>query len=204
MSDSAERRGHVGVVVRDPPPVHGEAAGDQQVWGTAVDCYDFMARHVDAGSRTLETGCGISTALFGLWGTEHTCVVYSPGEVEILRTWAQQRGVDLSHMTFEIGPSDDVLPRLEPTELDLAFIDGSHAFPAAIIDWFYAAGRLREGGVVVLDDIQLPAVRLGLFEFLAKDPRWEIVARTDKWAACVRHSSGPLREEWTEQPFLGS
>jgi len=203
MSDAAARRQQVSAIVNDPPPVHGEAAGPTAVWGTAVDCYDFLARHVEPGSRTLETGCGISTALFALWGAEHTCVVYNQQEVDIMRSWAEQRGVDISRLTFEVGPSDEVLPRLEPTELDLAFIDGSHAFPAAIIDWFYAAGRLREGGVVVTDDVQLPAVQLGLFEFLAKDPRWEVIARTDKWAAFLRHSSGSLREEWTDQPFLG-
>ena len=144
-------------MIEDPPPVHGPAAGDKQVWATETDCYDFLARHVESGSRTLETGCGISTALFTLWGAEHTCVVYSQEEADILSAWAQRRGVDTARLNFEIGPSDDVLPRLEPTELDLVLVDGSHAFPAPIIDWFYAAGRLRDQGIVVLDDLQLAA-----------------------------------------------
>ncbi len=203
MMDVAARRQQVAIVAGDPPPVHGPVAGETGVWGTELDCYDFLARHVGPRSCTLETGCGISTALFAVWGAEHTCVVYSHDEVDILRSWAQERGVDLSHMSFEIGPSDEVLPRLAPTTLDLVFVDGSHAFPAVIIDWFYAAGRLREGGIAVLDDVQLASVRLGLVEFLAKDPRWELIARSGKWVAFVRHSSGSLREEWTDQPFLG-
>lgn len=202
MTDTAARQELVHRIANDPPPVHGAVAGENRVWGTALDCYDFLARHVEPGARTLETGCGISTALFAVWGAEHTCVVYSQEEVDILRSWAEQRGIDLSRLTFGIGPSDDVLPRLEPTELDLVFVDGSHAFPAAIIDWFYAGGRLRQGGICVLDDVQLPMVTVGLFEFLARDPRWELTARTDKWAAFLRRSSGPLREEWTDQPFL--
>jgi hypothetical protein len=202
MSDVFTRQALIERVVVNPPPVHGTAAGETGVWSTAHDCYDFLARHVEPGARTLETGCGISTALFALWGAEHTCVVYDQNEVDILISWAAQQGVDISRLTFEVGPSDDVLPRLEPTELDLTFIDGSHAFPAAIVDWFYAAGRLRDGGICVMDDIQLPMVTLGLFEFFAKDPRWELIARTEKWVALVRHASGPLREEWTEQPFL--
>jgi hypothetical protein len=203
MNDAAARRELVAEVVHDPPPVHGPVAGAQQVWSTELDCYDFLARHVEPGARTLETGCGISTALFTLWGAEHTCVVYRQQEAEILLEWASRRGADVSQLRFEIGPSDAVLPGLEPTELDLVLIDGSHAFPAPIIDWFYGAGRLREGGIVVVDDLQLAAVRLGLLEFLAKDPRWELIAHTDKWAAFVRRSSGALREEWTEQRFLG-
>jgi hypothetical protein len=82
------------------------------------------------------------------------------------------------------------------------FVDGGHGFPASIIDWYYAAGRLRDGGVVVLDDIQLASVRLGLFEFLDADPRWEPVAKTWKWAGIVRRGSGPLAEDWDAQPFL--
>lgn len=203
MSDAATRRDQVATVLADPPPVHGPVAGSQQVWSTELDCYDFLARHVEPGARTLETGCGVSTALFVLWGAEHTCVVYDQREADVLLDWAGQREVDTSRLRFEIGPSDAVLPGLEPSALDLVFVDGSHAFPAPIIDWFYAAGRLREGGIVVLDDLQLAAVRLGLLEFLAKDPRWELIAHQDKWAAFVRHSSGPLREEWTEQRFLG-
>jgi hypothetical protein len=203
VNSASDRQQQIAGVVADPPPVHGPAAGDKQVWATETDCYDFLARHVESGSRTLETGCGISTALFTLWGAEHTCVVYSQQEADILSTWAHERGVDTAHLRFEIGPSDDVLPRLDPTELDLVLVDGSHAFPAPIIDWFYAAGRLRDEGIVVLDDLQLAAVRLGLIEFLAKDPRWELIAHTGKWAAFVRRSSGSLREEWTEQRFLG-
>jgi predicted O-methyltransferase YrrM len=200
MDDATTRSLAIARVVRDPPLAHPKAEGG--VWRTSTDCYEFLARHAVPGARTLETGLGISTALFALWGTEHTCVVPDAREADAVRTWARERDIDLSRMTFEIGLSDQVLPRLEPTELDLVFIDGGHSWPLPVIDWFYAAGRLREGGVVVFDDIQLPQVRLGLFDFLDADPRWEPVARTGKWAACVRHASGPLGEAHQAQDFL--
>lgn len=200
MDDPIARSLAIARVVADPPLAHPVAEGG--VWRTDTDCYEFLAKHAAPGSRTLETGLGLSTALFTLWGTEHTCVVPDRGEVERLQAWADERKIDRSHVTFEVGSSDKVLPRLEPTELDLVFIDGAHNWPLAIIDWYYAAGRLREGGVVVLDDIQLPHVRIGLFEYLDADPRWEPIARTNKWAACVRHGSGPLFEGHTLQTFL--
>jgi predicted O-methyltransferase YrrM len=203
MHDLTARSLAIATVVADPPRVHEHAGAEEGVYGTALDCYEFLARHAVPGARTLETGLGISTALFALWGTEHTCVVHDQHEVDVLRAWALERDVDLSRMTFAVGMSDAVLPGLEPTELDLAFVDGGHAFPMAIIDWYYAAGRLRDGGVVVFDDVQLASVRLGLFDFLQADPRWEPVAMTGKWAACVRHASGPLREAHDAQPFLG-
>jgi predicted O-methyltransferase YrrM len=203
MDELSARIQAISTVVGDPPRVHEYAGAPQGVYGTALDCYEFLARHAVPGARTLETGLGISTALFALWGTEHTCVVHDQREVDVLRAWAGERDIDLGRMTFEVGMTDEVLPRLEPTALDLAFVDGGHAFPTAIIDWYYTAGRLREGGVVVFDDVQLASVRLGLFDFLQADPRWEPVAMTGKWAACVRHASGPLREAHDAQPFLG-
>lgn len=202
MQEHSARSRAIATVIADPPRVHEHAGAQDGVYGTALDCYEFLARHAVPGARTLETGLGISTALFALWGTEHTCVVYDQREVDVLRAWADERDIDMRKMTFEVGMTDEVLPRLEPTELDLAFIDGGHAFPMAIIDWYYTAGRLRDGGTVVFDDVQLASVRLGLFEFLQADPRWEPVAMTGKWAACVRHASGPLREALEAQPFL--
>jgi predicted O-methyltransferase YrrM len=202
VSDSFTRGQQVAAVMADPPPVHGTDAGPLRVWASAQDLYEFMARHVESGWRTLETGCGISTALFALWGAEHTCVVIAEQEVEILRAWAQEKGIDLSRVRFVVGPSDRVLPGLEATELDLVLIDGSHGFPAPIIDWFYGAGRLRAGGIVVVDDMNLPHVRLGLGVFLEHDRRWERLHSGDLWMACARHSTGPLREEWEAQPFI--
>jgi hypothetical protein len=201
MSDTTTRIQDIATVIRDPPRVHAYAGAEAGVYGTEVDCYEFLAQHAVPGARTLETGLGMSTALFALWGTEHTCVV-AEQEVDVLRAWADERAIDLSHTTFEVGMSDEVLPRLEPTELDLVFVDGGHAFPMAIVDWYYTAGRLREGGIVVFDDIQLASVRLGLFEFIDADPRWTPIARTGKWAACVRHAAGSLREAWDDQPFI--
>jgi Methyltransferase domain len=202
VHDPESRTALIAQVFADPPRVHAVWGAEGGVYSTADDCYAYLAQHVEPGSRTLETGCGVSTALFTLWGAEHTCVVPNDHEEEVFRAWAAERDVDLGRVRFEIGLSDRVLPALEPTELDVVFVDGGHGFPASIIDWYYAAGRLRDGGVVVLDDIQLASVRLGLFEFLDADPRWEPVAKTWKWAAVARRGSGPLAEDWDAQPFL--
>jgi hypothetical protein len=41
---------------------------------------------------------------------------------------------------------------------DLAFIDGNHRFDAVFLDVIYAGRLVRPGGIVFLDDHQLPAV----------------------------------------------
>lgn len=182
-------------------PVYGlEPPGG--VWRTDRTCYAFLARHCRPGQRTLETGLGISTALFTMWGCEHTSVVPWGIEADRLREYFDKHGVNDKRLTVEVGYSHEVLPALAPTPLDLVLVDGGHGFPLAALDWFYAGGRLVAGGVLVLDDLHLPSVTAGLLDFLDRDPRWTALERTRKWAAWRRESSGPLAEEWTAQPFF--
>ncbi|MCA2211355.1 class I SAM-dependent methyltransferase [Jidongwangia harbinensis] len=194
-------------VLADPPnvhfadPVYG-LVPPGGVWRTRRSCYEFLAAQCGAGSRTLETGLGISTALFTMWGCVHTCVVPWRIEADRLRGYLAERQVDDGPLRVEVGYSHEVLPALEPTPLDLVLIDGGHGFPMAMLDWFYAGGRLVTGGVLVLDDLHLPSVTAGLVDFLDRDPRWVELHRTDKWAAWRRESAGTLAEEWTDQPFF--
>jgi hypothetical protein len=189
-------------VLLDPPYVHGTAATG--VWSTSESAYDLMAAHCGPGSRTLETGLGVSTVLFAGWGADHTCVVHDQGEVDAVRNHMGRLGISDERVQFRVGSSDRVLPTLELTELDLVLIDGSHAFPLPIIDWYYAAGALKYGGVLVLDDTHMEAVRMGLATFLARDPRWSPIAKTLKWRAYRRLSDGPLLDMQEEQIFLRS
>jgi Methyltransferase domain len=195
-----DRVAAVGRVLADPPQVHPRANG---VWSTDPACYEYMATLVKPEFHTLETGLGVSTVLFALWGCHHTCVVYSEAEVIACRQHFESRGISAESVTFHIGPSERVLPNLTLRDLDLVFVDGCHGFPLATIDWFYAGSMLRAGGVAVLDDAQLLQVRLGLFDFLKRDPRWTRTGRRPKWVAYERLESGALGEEWEQQPFLG-
>jgi len=187
-------------VLADPPQVHPRAKG---VWSTDPACYEYMATLAKPGSRTLETGLGVSTVLFALWGCQHTCVVHSEPEVIACQNYLKAHEISEDNIDFQIGPSERVLPNLALHDLDLVFVDGCHGFPLPVIDWFYAASMLRARGVAVLDDAQLFQVRLGLFDFLNKDPRWVRTRRRPKWVAFQRQESGSLGEEWARQPFLG-
>ncbi len=200
--DSAENRiATVRKVTDSPPVVHPEAPGG--VWRTARECYDLMANHVGRGSRTLETGAGLSTALFAAWGCDHLAVVPSRREATAIEAYCAENGISTDSLTFDFRPSEVALPdRADSGELDLVFIDGCHGFPVTIIDWFYGAGRLRRNGVVVFDDVQLPQVSLIIETFIALDDRWQELEKTPKWAAYRRLSEGLLSEDWSQQPFF--
>ena len=52
------------------------------------------------------------------------------------------------------------LPRFldEARSFDLAFVDGNHRFDGVFVDIFYLGHLVQPGGIVFLDDYQLPAV----------------------------------------------
>lgn len=58
-------------------------------------------------------------------------------------------------------PSHRALPALEAAgeRFDLIFIDGYHRFDDVLIDFSLAAHLCRQGGVIILHDMWLPAVR---------------------------------------------
>jgi predicted O-methyltransferase YrrM len=205
VQNLSERLEAIDRVVADRPQVHsseqsGQAPGG--VWSADVDCYRFLAEWSRPGSRTLETGLGISTVLFAAWGTQHTCIVPYQAEADRCIEYCKARGIPTADLDFRVEPSDVALPTMGREPLDVVFVDGGHGFPTAIIDWYYAAARLERDGILVIDDVNLVSVRQGLIDYLDRDPRWHGLVTTEKWMAYQRKSSGPLAEEWTAQQFL--
>jgi predicted O-methyltransferase YrrM len=56
------------------------------------------------------------------------------------------------------------LPRLvsEGREFDLAFVDGDHRFEGVFLDIYYMTRLVKPGGLVVVDDMWMPAVRMAV------------------------------------------
>ena len=84
--------------------------------------------------------------------------------------------------------SQIALPRFldEARSFDFAFIDGNHRFERVFVDLFYLGHLVRPGGIVFLDDYQLPAVARAT-SFYATNLDWtlEEVSATDghhQWA----------------------
>lgn len=174
------------------------------VWSTEAAAYRFMAERCPPGTRTIETGSGLSTVLFAALGTEHICCTPGREERQRILDHCTTRSLPCQRLRFELGSSHHSLPRLEAEgiRVDFGLVDGSHGFPLPIIDWFYMGSMMDAGGVVVIDDVDLPAVRT-LLNFISRDPRWRRLDGSAKWAAFERSESGPLVEDWWAQPFHG-
>jgi hypothetical protein len=206
MSQVQEIDGLIEELFRTPPSLHRDGGGNPANYGTDPRLVPHLRRLVRPGCRTLETGSGISTVLFLLLGAHHRSISPDGGEAERIRAYCVERGIPTDNYTATVGYSERVLPNLpdEPV-LDLALVDGNHAFPLPCIDWYYLTRILKPGGVIVIDDIQLWSGRI-IADFLDAEDVWETVDRNDRFAVyrMLADSKEVLGRWWGQQPFIVS
>ena len=191
-------------LLQAPPALHVDGSGKRVNYGVDFRLIARLREHVRAGHRTLETGSGISTIVILLLGAEHCSVSPDGGEAERIRDYCREHGIDTSRFTPLVGRSEEILPSLplEP-RLDLAFVDGNHAFPAPCIDWYYATRILKRGGIMVIDDIELWSGQI-VADFLDQEEVWEKLERTERFAAyrMLEDAKVVLSRWWGQQPLM--
>jgi predicted O-methyltransferase YrrM len=162
----------------------------------------FLHDSVSEKSRTLETGSGISTVVFAMRQCCHIAITPNSSEVENIRQYAAANQISMDRVEFVVESSDKYLPRCESKDLDLVLIDGKHAFPWPIIDWFYTADKLKKGGILVLDDLQMSSVAI-LRDFIVEDPRWQSTRPVARRTLIVEKIAESVHDvAWHMQPYI--
>jgi predicted O-methyltransferase YrrM len=160
------------------------------------DLRDWVLR--ESASRTIEIGLGygISTlfvceGLIAAGHDEPIHVVIDPHQATRFANlglqFLDEAGVGnlIQHYPQE---SQIVLPQLMAASqrFDLAYVDGNHRFEWVFVDLFYLGRLVRPGGVIFIDDYQLPAiVRATSFFLTNRGWKLETVSPTDdlhQWA----------------------
>lgn len=148
-------------------------AGGTKTYGISEDALRELRAHLAPGITTLETGCGFSTLLFAMAGTNHFCITPNQSEVNVALAFCTKHSIDVSRLHFRVGRSDKMLPAMfDNGPLDVVLIDGGHGFPIPMVDFHYCAPRLRVGGSLIVDDCHMPSVRI-LYDFLSTEAPWE-------------------------------
>lgn len=132
----------------------------------------------ERATRTLETGfgLGLSAAHIGLGllragGDDPRHIALDPTTHGYLGDagWTLMRRLGLDRVVDLIREESQVaLPRLmsEGVRLDLAFIDGDHRFDPAFVDLYFVSRMVRPTGLIVVDDMWMPAVRAAVAFFV--------------------------------------
>ncbi len=161
-------------LIRDNPQFHGPADAAPTSWAVGAEVLRFIHDHVKPGMHTLETGSGHTTVAFAITGSDHTCITPNAAEADRIAAYCKSLGLD-DRIRFILQRSDTALPRGEfPDKLDFVFLDGAHRFPLPIIDCHYTEPRLNVGGILGIDDFNMPSVRV-LYDFLRGEKEWELI-----------------------------
>ena len=119
----------------------------------------YLVRNVKDTARTIETGGGHTTVVLAALAQHHTCITIDTDCVKLTKEYMDRIGIPREKVTFIVESSDTALPRLSLSEtFDFAFIDGGHGYPFPALDWHYIDQRLKLGGIVGLDNTEIPAV----------------------------------------------
>ena len=172
-----------------------------QNFAISRDFAHYILGTIKTEMHTLETGSGVSTLAFALAGSTHIAVSPHSDETERILNYARSVSIDLSRATFTNAPSEQYLPTMDRLDLDAILIDGKHAFPWPMIDWFYTADMLKVGGILMLDDIQLRPVAV-IRDFMKQDrARWKLEQTIERTAIFRKVGAPILDVAWHEHPW---
>ncbi|MGL6337636.1 MAG: class I SAM-dependent methyltransferase [Waterburya sp.] len=186
----------------NPPLIHEEASGKLTSWQLSDEVLYYINENINENSITLETGAGISTILFALKSSHHTCISPDQEQVNRIKKYCQQHQISTDKIDFKIDVSEEVLPSLNISNIDLVLIDGSHAFPIPFIDWYYTYQKLKVGGKMIIDDTQL-WTGFVLKQFLTLEPEWKINKNSPPRSAIFTKIKKYTQPKWyAQQPYV--
>jgi predicted O-methyltransferase YrrM len=174
----------------DVPALHSWDGG--QSWNTGGFGAPALRRVLEtieanygAGARILETGAGNSTCTFLLAAPSLVVSIEpSAGLFDRVRAACTRFAIDPAPLRALTDRSERALPRIvtEPGaagSFDVVLIDGNHGWPYVFVDLCYAHMLLRQGGLLLLDDVQIHAVKEAA-RFVARDPNYEATLDLNK------------------------
>lgn len=184
---------------RDCPLFHDDGSGNATSWHSNLNLLKKIEELLDAGMHTLEIGSGYSTLVFVDKQCHHTCIVPIQEEVDRISAYCTNENISLERTLFIVGESFRYLPAIYKS-YDLVFIDGAHRFPFPIVDWFYCAMLLKEGGLIVIDDTDIISCHL-LKQFMLNDSHWEAVDVRENFGIFKKLGDHDYPCDWCGQDF---
>src|ERR1017187_197814 len=179
------------------PNLHGAGT-------VSADALGAMVKH--ASNRIIrhsaETGCGATTLMLSHLSQHHTVFALDIGGsvANVRRSPLLRKGA----VSFIEGPSQRTLPQHHFAEkLQLALIDGPHAYPFPDLKYYFLYPHLDSGALLILDDIQIRSIH-NLFEFLRSDSMFrleEVVRSTAFFTRTEAPTFDPIGDGWQEQGY---
>jgi hypothetical protein len=163
-----------------------------------------IARHARARKihRSVETGCGVTTLLLSHLSEQHTVFALDIGGS--LANVRRSHLLREENVRFVEGPSQRTLSRHEfDQKVQLALIDGPHAYPFPDLEYYFLYPHLEVGALLVLDDIHIRTIH-HLFEFLRCEEMFrldEVIGQTAFFTRTDAAAFDPIGDDWQRQKY---
>lgn len=162
-----------------------------------------LQRHAPRGGTSMETGTGRTTLLLSNLSATH--LVFAKDDEGDGDSLAAVRSSPLlgAGVTFVVGPTQQTVIGYEFGPIDLALLDGPHAYPFPDLEYWAVYPHIRAGGLLVVDDVQIPTIN-NLFRFLRADSMWELLEVVEATAFFRRTTAptfNPLGDGWQYQGY---
>ena len=161
------------------------------------------ALEIEPIENSIETGSGKTTLLFSHLSSNHL-VFALEGKNKSISAVRKSALFNPKNVTFIEGSTQKTLPQYAFSQkFNLALIDGPHAYPFPDLEYYYIYPNLVEGGVLLLDDIQIPTIQR-MFEIIKVDDMFELIEVCDYMAVFRRTNYpafDPLGDNWGGQGF---
>lgn len=180
--------------------------------GRSLTALHDLARACGDGrpARVIETGAGASTLALLLSGAAEVISVAPDAELfQRIRAWCDAKGFAPAALQAVEDYSEFHLPAraarmmAEAATLDLALIDGGHGWPTVFVDFCYLNAMLRDGGYLLLDDVQLHSVK-ELARLLKREAGFRLVGPLagPKTLVFQKCTADRLLGDFYDQPYV--
>ena len=170
--------------------------------------YDFLRDRLTTHPVLLETGAGNSTiTMLFLQPARLLSIAPEPPLFERIREFCQKNEISDIALEAHIDGSQWVLPRLAADNrasdpiLDFALIDGCHGWPTSFVDLEYTNSMLKQGGHLMIDDVQLHAEK-EIARFLSEHPAFTMALEFGKSVVFRKLTGERHLGDWFNQPYI--
>jgi predicted O-methyltransferase YrrM len=170
--------------------------------------YKFLRDRLPAHAVLLETGAGNSTiTMLFLQPARLSSIAPDPPLFERIREFCRKSEISDIPLEAHIDGSQWVLPllaadnRVSDPILNFALIDGCHGWPTSFVDLEYTNYMLRQGGYLMIDDVQLHAEK-EIARLLSEHPGFSLVLDLGKSLVFRKLTAERHLGDWGNQPYI--
>jgi hypothetical protein len=190
MNQMAVRPANILDLVEEIARLPGDWHGAGSVSRNVLRAIASHAERTGTIHHSVETGSGRTTLLFSHLSADHVVFAVDAGQ-----SMSQVRNSPLFNAgstTFVEGPTQRTLPgQTFPHRHQAVLIDGPHGYPFPDLEYYYLYPTIADGGLLVIDDIQIPSIGR-MFDIIRAGEMFELLEIVDGNTAFLKRTGAPL------------